>query len=117
MKFAPTGKLFRFISSSEEEKKHILKTNEESCKKREMQIQSWIWSTPSDNYTKVETLMDKYPGEIRCDKMFDLYYYNYVNGYDDEFFRLLDLEDKMCEGLSEAEDPNSDDNDEEDHEK
>ena len=99
MYFTITGKLFKFVSSTDKEKKEILqsinKSSENSQSKKHDDFQfSWNIDHPV-----ISEPLRHIPDENV--EQSDVEYFNYIRGYDKEFFRLLEEEEKMCEGLSE----------------
>ena len=122
MNFKPTGKLFNFIMSSKEEQCKIMhdirKNNEQN--ENETQIKKITLEIPAIKLSDVDTFYEKSDEEndesididIHNEYPTDEEYYNLINNYDSEFFRLMDREEKLCEGL--ADDPvtdNDNDND------
>lgn len=101
--FRPSGALFRYILSSTEEKKEFLKEIDVECKN----MVPICPINPNDEIpSKNSDISEDENHDYRSQQEIDIEYYNIINGYDDEFFRLMEIEEKMCEGL--AEEPETD---------
>ena len=99
MKFTPTGKLYYYVSAPKQIQLEMLSDIDSNIVASTMtQIEP---INTNDNYLDKEELEPFVEDIYNNDYPTQEEYFNIIYNYDDEYFRLLDLEEKMCEGLCE----------------